>query len=65
MQRRLFVVILAVIVIGFPILISGDTAMSTHEADIPNNEVAVTINETGNSSASCEITISMTGMADE
>jgi hypothetical protein len=64
-QRLLFVVILGLMVIGFPILISGDTSMPTHETDIPNNDVAVTTNETGNSSVSATITITMTGMADQ
>lgn len=59
MQRLLFVIILAVIVIGFPILISGDTAIPTADPDIPDNEMAINVSEMGNSSASVTITITM------
>ncbi len=59
MQRPLFVAILAVVVIGFPLLILGDTAIPVAEADIPNDEVAVSVSVTGNSSASATITIAM------
>jgi len=53
-QRLLFVVILAVILIVLPLLVSSDTAISSGDgdADIPENGVTISINTTGNSSAS-------------
>jgi hypothetical protein len=61
----LFLVVLAVIVIGFPVLISGDTAMPTREANIPNRDVAGDILETANSPASAATTIATTGILGE
>ena len=64
MQRLLFVVALAIAVIGFPLLVLSDTSIPTHDADTPNREIAVNISETGNSSASATITVRMTGILD-
>ena len=61
MQRLLFVVVLAVVAIGFPLLVLSDTSIPTHDADTPNGEIAVNISETGNSSATATIIITMTG----
>jgi hypothetical protein len=58
-QRLLFVVILAIILIGLPLLVLSDTAISTAGADIPDNQVISSIGETSNSSASATITITM------
>ena len=58
MQRALFVVILACILIGLPLLVLGDTA-------IPRNEATSSMSEAGNSSASATMTITMTGVLDD
>jgi hypothetical protein len=58
-QRLLFVVVLAIAVIGFPLLVLSDTSIPTHDADTPNGEIAVNMSETGNSTASVTITITM------
>jgi hypothetical protein len=58
-QRVLLVVILAVLVIGFPILISGDTDIPIRDTYIANNGLALSKSEMGNSSASATITITM------
>ncbi len=65
MQRPLFVVGLAIAVIGFSILISGYSDIPIRGADIRNDEVAVSISKTANSSASCMIAITMTGILDD
>ena len=64
MQRLLFVVILAVVLIGLPRLVLSDTDTSIADAEIPDNEVASSVTKTGNSSAGATITITMTGNAE-
>ena len=59
MQRLLFVVILAVILIGLPLVVSSDTAISSDDTASPKNAVTSNISRTGNSSASATITITM------
>jgi hypothetical protein len=58
-QRLLFVVILAIVVIGLPLLVSSDTAISTSDAAISHNGATGNIGKVGNSSASATITITM------
>ena len=65
MQRLLFVVILAIILVGLPPLVLSDTDISIANPDIPNNEVTSNMNEVRNSSASASITITMTGTLSE
>ena len=64
MQRLLFVVILAIVLIGLPRLVLSDTDTSIADAEIPDNEVASSVTKTGNSSAGATITITMTGNAE-
>jgi len=64
-KRLFFVVILAIIFIGLPLLGLGDTAVSVEDTAIPNNDVASSVSKTGNSSASAAITITMTGVLNE
>ena len=59
MQRLLFVVILTIVLIGFPLLVLSDTDTSVADADIPSNEVAGNTNQANNSSVSAAITITM------
>jgi len=63
-QRLLFVVILAIVLIGLPRLVLSDTDTSIADAEIPDNEVASSVTKTGNSSAGATITITMTGNAE-
>jgi len=63
-QRLLFVVILAGILIGLPLLVLSDTASSTAGPDIPGNEVTNSVKEASNSSATATITITMMGILD-
>ena len=65
MQRLLFVVILAIILVGLPPLVLSDTDISIANPDITNNEVTSNMNEVRNSSASASITITMTGTLSE
>jgi len=64
-QRLLFVVILAIILVGLPPLVLSDTDISIANPDITNNEVTSNMNEVRNSSASASITITMTGTLSE
>ena len=59
MERLLFVVVLAIILIALPLLVLSDTAGSTADPDISKNEVTSSMSETGNSSASATIMITM------
>ena len=65
MQRLLSVVILAVILIGLPLLLLSHTASSTAGPDIPNKEATGSITRASNSSAGVTISIAMTGVLDE
>jgi hypothetical protein len=58
-QRLLFVVILAVILIGLPLLVLSDTDIPIGDTHIPNNEVTSNTSQANNSSASATITITM------
>ena len=52
-------VILAVVLIGFPLLVLSDTDISTADMDILDNDAAGNISERGNAWASATITIAM------
>jgi len=58
-ERLLFVVVLAIILIAIPLLVLGDTASSTADPDMPKSEVISSIGKASNSSASAAITITM------
>jgi hypothetical protein len=60
-QRLLFVVILAIVVIGLPLSVLSDTAISSGDTAGSTNEVTSNLSRMGNSSASATITITMTG----
>jgi len=64
-KRLLFVVILAIILIGLPLLVLSDTDTSIADADIPDKEVTGSISKTDNSSASGTTTITMYAVAAE
>ena len=65
MQRVLSVVILAIILIGLPLILVGDTDTSTVHADIPNKEATGIMSEASNSSASAATTTRMYAVDDE
>jgi hypothetical protein len=58
-QRLVLVVILAVILIGLPLLVLSDADISASDAAISHNEATGNISKVGNSSASATITITM------
>jgi len=58
--KRLFVlIIVTIILVGLFLSGLNDTAISNEDTANPNNDVASSISETGNSSASATITITM------
>ena len=59
MERLLFAVVLAITLIALPLLVLSDTASSTADPGILKNEATRSMSETGNSSASATITITM------
>ena len=65
MQRLFFVVILAIIFIGLPLLGLSDTVISSDDTRVPNNEITSSVSKASNSSASATITITMYAVADE
>jgi hypothetical protein len=60
-QRLLFVVILAGILIALPLLVLSDTDIPTTDAAIPNSEVSnnTSLSQEGDFSATATITITM------
>jgi len=64
-RRLFFVIIFSIIFIGLFLSGLSDTAISGEDMDSPNNEIAGSVSEAGNSSASASITITMTGVLDE
>lgn len=65
MKRLFFVVILAIIFIGLPLLGLSDTVISSADTSVPSSEVTSSISKASNSSASATITITMYAVADE
>jgi len=64
-KRLFFVVILAIVFIGLPLLGLNDNAISSDDISVLNSEVTSSISKASNSSASAAITITMTGVLDE
>jgi hypothetical protein len=64
-KRLFFIVLLAVISVGLPLLGLNDTVISSDDTATPNKEAAGSMSKAGNSSASATITITMTGVMDE
>jgi len=64
-KRSFFVIILAIILTGLPLLGLSDTVISSDDTASPNNEVTSSVSKAGNSSASATITITMTGVLNE
>lgn len=58
-KRPLFLIILAVMLAGLVLFGLSDTAVSTADAGIPDNEVTSSVSKASNSSASAVITITM------
>lgn len=65
MKRLFFVVILAIIIIGLPLLGLSDTVISVADTANSSNEVAGSVSKASNSSASATITITMYAVANE
>ena len=65
MKRLFFVIILAVIFIGLPLLGLSDTVISGDDTASFKNEVAGSVSKASNSSGSASITITITGILDE
>jgi hypothetical protein len=64
-QRVLSVVILAIIFIGLPLLLLGDTDTSTAHANILNKEATGSMSKASNSSAGAATTARMYAVEDE
>ena len=58
-QRLMFVVIPALIIIGLPLLLPRDATISASDPAISDNGATGSISKTSNSSASATITIKM------
>ena len=65
MKRLFFVVILAVMLIGLPLLGLSDSVISSDDIANADNEATSSVNKTSDSSASTTITITMTGIINE
>ena len=59
MRRLALLVVLAIIILGLPLLGLSDTVISSDNAVTPHNEASSSISEAINSSASVRITITM------
>jgi len=65
LKSLLFLVALAVILLGLPLSTISDSSAPLADSNIPDNEVATNQAEANNSSASATITITMYAMVDE
>ena len=64
-EARKPLVITAILVVGLVLYGLSDTAFSTADTSVPNNEVTSNISKADNSSASAAITITMYAVAGE
>jgi len=58
-QRVIFVVLPALIIVGLPLLLPGDAAISANDPAISDNGATGGTSKTSNSSASATVTIKM------
>jgi len=58
-KRLVIVVTLAILLVGLVLFSLSDIGISVADTSIPNNEVASSVTNRGNSSASATITITM------
>ena len=65
MRSLLFLVALAVILLGLPLSTISDSSAPLADTSIPDNEITTSQTEASNSSATATITITMYAVVDE
>jgi len=64
-KRPLYLVTLAIIIVGLLVFVSSDTLISIADTTVPDNEVTSSVSKASNSSETAGIRITMTGVTDE